>query len=145
MIRVLIVDYQELARRSIQALPRRSPDMESIGEARDGREAVELAERLEPDVICMDIKMPHLDGLGATSQILAHQSNARVLIVAMSYDERIISQTMKNGAKGYVAKSDMFDELVGAIRQVQSGKPYLSAQIAHTLDESGHDLSKPEE
>ncbi|MBI4790014.1 MAG: response regulator transcription factor [Chloroflexi bacterium] len=136
MIRVLMVDDRRLVRQGLQALMRRTADLECIGEAVDGREAVELANRLKPDVILMDYDMPKMDGLQATAQICARQPEARVLIVASAYDRDLVRQALQNGAKGYVAKPDMYTELGPAIRAVYAGEPYYSAMIKSLLDES---------
>ena len=129
-IRVLIADDRQLLRSGLRALFCRTTDIACVGEASDGREAVELASRLTPDIVTMDFDMPRLDGLQATGQICAQQPNVRILIVAMSYDEGLVRRALECGARGYVTKLDMYDELVPAIRAVHSGQSYFSTRIA---------------
>jgi DNA-binding NarL/FixJ family response regulator len=133
-IRVLIADDKELMRNGLAVLLDRASDMECIGQASDGRQAVELANCLRPDIISMDINMPRLDGLQATAQICACHANARVLIVAMSYDAGLVRRAIEYGARGYVAKADIHAELLPAIRAVHAGKTYFSTQIKPLLD-----------
>lgn len=132
MIRVLIVDDQKLVRDGHKALLWREEDMEVVGEAADGLEAVERAQGLSPDVVTMDIKMPRLDGLEATRQICTAQNHARIVVVAGSWDQILIRQAMQAGANGYVAKTDM-RELGLAIRTVHGGKGYFSTRISDSL------------
>ncbi len=129
MIRVLIADDNHLMREGLRALLKRAPDIEIVGEARDGHEAVEMAAQLAPDVITMDIKMPYLDGLGATQQIRAACTPCRVVMVAMAWDKPLVQQALKSGATGYVAKSEAFDEMIPAIRAVHAGDSYFSQTI----------------
>lgn len=137
MIHVLIVDDNELARESIKELLRRTPDIELAGEASDGQEAIELASRLEPDVICMDISMPCMDGLSATTAILARRLRSRVLMVAMSYGEELVQRAVACGAKGFVSKTDMFAEIAEAVREVNAGKTYFSKRVAPVVAKPG--------
>ncbi len=133
-IRVLIVDDKGLVRKGLEALLDRASDMECVGQASNGQEAVELADRVRPDVISMDINMPRLDGLQATAQICARHANVRVLMVAMSYDEDLVRRAIQSGARGYVAKADIHAELMLAIRAVHAGETYFSAEIKPFLD-----------
>lgn len=105
MIRVLIVDDQRLVREEQHLLLQRAKDIEVIGEARDGQEAVCLASQLSPDVITMDIQKPRLDGLQATRDIMK-QRQRPILIVAGSWNRQLLDTALKVGSKGYVAKPD---------------------------------------
>ncbi len=138
MVSVLIADDQALQRQGFFALLKRAKNIEVLGEARDGREAVELTEQLKPDVVCMDIKMPHLDGLRATAEIHRRDQNARVLVVAMTVSEEYVRAAVRNGARGYVAKADIFGELIPAIRTVFDGSTYYSASVSRLIDEMTH-------
>ncbi len=133
MIRVLIVDDTELVRKSIEELLRRTPNIELVGAAGDGQEAIELASRLKPDVVCMDISMPCMDGLSATTAILGRGLRSRILIVAMSYEEDLVQRAVSSGAKGFVAKADMFAEIADAVREVDAGKTYFSKRVASLM------------
>jgi DNA-binding NarL/FixJ family response regulator len=133
-IRVVIADDKELMRKGLAVLLDRASDMECVGQASDGQQAVELADRLRPDIISMDINMPRLNGLQATAQICARHTNARVLIVAMSYDEDLVRRAIEYGARGYIAKADLHSELLPAIRAVHAGETYFSTAIKPFLD-----------
>lgn len=106
------------------------PDMEIVGEADNGRTAVELAQKLSPDVILMDITMPEMNGIDATSQIAVQNPASKVIALSLHADRRHVSDALRSGAAGYVVKDTPFDELVLAIRAVVNGKLYLSPQIA---------------
>lgn len=130
VIRVLITDDQPLVRAGLQALLRRDKEIEIVGEARDGQEAVQLAEKLCPDIILMDVKMPNLDGIEATRRIHSENDSSRILMVAMSYDEKSVRRALASGARGYVDKSSMTDELIPAVRAVHGGQRYFSSSVA---------------
>ncbi len=130
VIRVLIVDDQRLVRQGFQAVLCSAADIEVIGEARDGMEAIEMVERLHPDVVTMDVKMPRMDGLQATRSICSADNSVRVVVIAGTHEESVVSQAIECGAKGYVAKIDMVNELAPSIRSVYRGNPYFSARLA---------------
>ncbi len=137
MIRVLIADDDKLVRRGLRLLLRRDQELQIIGEAADGQASVELAQQLNPDIVLMDLKMPRLGGMQATGQICARSEISRVIIVAMSFDERLVREAVQNGAKGYVAKCDMYSELLPAIRTVHQGDSYFSACILPLMPGDG--------
>ncbi len=116
IIRVLIADDHEILRKSIQAMLLREPDINVIATAGDGREAVQLAESLKPDVIVMDISMPGLDGIRAAGEILARGIPSRVVMLSMHYSRALLQQSRKNGALAYILKQQVTSELVPAIR-----------------------------
>ncbi|MCL5950336.1 MAG: response regulator transcription factor [Chloroflexi bacterium] len=134
MIRVLIADDHQLMRQGLRALLEKANDIEVVGEARDGQEAIEQVERVSPDVILMDIAMPILDGLRATERINAHQNNARVLILSMYSDETLVRQALKNGAKGYLIKNGSREQLISAIRQVHGGGSFYSPGVSGLIN-----------
>jgi CheY-like chemotaxis protein len=140
LIRVLIVDDQKLVRQAYQALLCGLTDIEVVGEARDGVEAIDLAAQLKPDVVTMDIKMPRTDGLQATQHICQSDDKVCVVMIAGSYEESIVARAFECGAKGYVAKVDMVDELVPSIRSVYQGNVYYSARLRSDL-RPGRDLA----
>ncbi len=129
MIRVLIVDDQKLVREEQLLLLQRAKDIEVVGEARDGQEAVLLAGQLSPDVITMDIKMPRLDGLQATREIVK-QKPLPILIVAGSWSRELLDTALRYGSKGYVAKPDAWTELVPGVRALHAGGTYFSQTIS---------------
>ena len=111
----------------------RTPDIQVVGEAADGREAVRLAEELEPDVVIMDIGMPLLNGLEAASQIIRANERIGIIILSMYNDESYMLRALNAGAKGYLLKDTADDDVERAIRSVAIGKPFFSPAIAQTL------------
>lgn len=134
-IRVLICDDHTILREGIRLLLNAQPDVEVVGEAVDGREAVEKAHECKPDVILMDIAMPLLNGLEATRQIRRDNPNARVLVLTMYESDEYISQMLEAGAAGYVLKKVAGSELVYAIRAVYQGEAFLYPSITKRLVE----------
>ncbi len=130
MIRVLIADDHKLFREGLSLLLNAAPDMQIAGEARDGREAVELAQRVQADVILMDIEMPKLNGFQATQQLVREGSPAKVLMLSMRTDEQDVRDAARCGAKGYLIKNCGREELVQAIRLVHHNQPAVSPEVA---------------
>ena len=124
-IRVVLADDHTILRSGLKALLNMEPDMEVVGEAADGREAVELAVRLRPDVIVMDISMPEMDGLRAAQEIHNLNLPSRIVILTVHADEDYLFQTLKLGASGYVLKSSADVELIDAIRTAYRGDVFL--------------------
>ncbi len=120
MIRVVIADDHKLVREGFQLLLSRASDILVVGEARDGQEAVELAGRLAPDVVLMDITMPRMNGIEATKLIREQCGKTQIIIVSMVSDEILLSQAHAYGARGYISKNDCFDRLISEIRCVAS-------------------------
>ena len=114
--RVLIVDDHAIVRKGIRALLSREHEIEVIGEAPDGEEAIDLAQRLCPDVILMDLVMPKLDGIGAIKQIVAQQSKARILVLTSFAADDKVFPALRSGAQGYLLKDIGPNELVKAVR-----------------------------
>jgi two-component system response regulator NreC len=134
-IRILIADDHTIVRDGIRSLFEDEPDLEVIGEAEDGRSAVQLTNQLEPDVVIMDIAMPLLNGLEATRQIKRNKSNVKVLVLTMHDNEEYIRQVLASGAAGYVLKDTAAKELIGAIRAVYKGESILSPAITRLVIE----------
>lgn len=135
MIRVLLADDNRLARASWAALLRRWPEIAVVGEARDGKEAVEIALQLRPDVILMDLQMPGLNGVQATKQIIERQVETRVLMVTQAMDETPIRAAMEHGACGYMSKSDAFQELVPALVALELRHLYFGKTVRRQYPE----------
>jgi DNA-binding NarL/FixJ family response regulator len=135
MIRVLLADDQDLVRAGFQALLDAQPDIEVIGEAGDGRHAVELSRELRPDVVLMDIRMPVLDGLGATREIAADQELAGVRIVILTTFEldEYVFEAIRSGAAGFLVKDTKPPELIEAVRVVAGGEALLSPSVTRRL------------
>jgi len=133
VIRVLIADDHAVVRRGLVSILGAEPDINIVGEARDGLEAINQAVELEPDVILMDILMPGCDGLEATAALAHHLPQTRVLILTVSDREEDLFQAVRFGARGYLLKSASIDEIVAAIRRVAEGEAILSPYIAGKL------------
>jgi DNA-binding NarL/FixJ family response regulator len=129
-IRVLVADDHALVREGVRALLRSCDDIEVVGEAADGREAVEKARRLDPDVVLMDIAMPGLGGLEATLALQRECPRARVLVLTQYEDREYVARFMKVGAAGYVLKKTVGADLPAAIRAVQRGGLVLDPEVA---------------
>ena len=127
--RVLIADDHKILRDGLRTLLDKEPAIEVLGEAADGRSAVQLARELNPDVVIMDIGMPGLNGIDATRQVLADVPGTRVLALSMHSDKRYVTQMLQAGASGYLLKDSAFGELTTAIRTVMSDRVYLSPSL----------------
>jgi NarL family two-component system response regulator LiaR len=132
-IRVLIADDHAIVRKGIRALLATESDIHVVGEARDGQEAIAESERLEPDVVLMDLVMPVVSGVEATRHIVSHHPETRVLVVTSFTGVDKVFPAIKAGALGYLLKDAGPEELVRAIRQVYSGNSSLHPAIARKL------------
>jgi DNA-binding NarL/FixJ family response regulator len=133
MIRVLIAEDHHLVRQGIRALLEKADDLEVVGEAQDGQEAVELAERLTPDVVVMDLSMPRLNGSQATERIRSQRLPTQVVILSMYSDETLVRQALRAGAKGYLLKHSVAEELLLAVRAACRGEVYLSSSVSGAI------------
>ena len=137
MIRILLADDQALVREGFRALIDREPDMNVVGEAADGAEAVHLARQFQPDVVLMDIRMPGTDGLEATRRLLADDtSGIRVLILTTFDQDDYVYEALRSGASGFLLKDVRQDQLISAIRTVASGEALLAPSVTRRLIES---------
>jgi two-component system response regulator NreC len=135
--RILLADDHALIRAGIRALLEKQDDMEVVGEAADGREAVQQVAELGPDLVLMDIAMPGMDGIAATKGIKSRHPGVQILAITMIEDERYFFQIVQAGASGFIAKGALPDELLSAIRTVAAGNVYLYSSLAKALlDES---------
>ena len=135
MIRVLIADDHGIVRTGLKLLLDRVRDIEVVGEAADGRAAVQLAKSVHPNVVVMDIGMPLLNGLEASSQIIRENEGIGVIILSMHRDESYIVRALDRGARGYLLKDKADEDIERAIRSVASGRPFFSPSIAQALIE----------
>ncbi len=133
MIRVLIVEDHHLVRQGIRALLEKADDIEVVGEARDGQEAVDQAEKLVPDVIVMDLSMPRLNGSQATERIRTLRLPSQVVMLSMYSDETLVRQALRCGAKGYLLKHSVTEELLLAVRAANRGEIYLSSAVSSSI------------
>jgi NarL family two-component system response regulator LiaR len=138
-IRILLVDDHAIVRKGIRALLATEPDIEVVAEAADGKEAVQKAKELLPDVILMDLVMPHMDGIEATRQIAAGVPGPRILVLTSFAADDKVFPAIKAGALGYLLKDSSPDELVRAIQGVFRSEPSLDPAIARkVLQELAH-------
>jgi DNA-binding NarL/FixJ family response regulator len=129
-ISVLLVDDHSLVRRGFRRILEDEPDIEVLGEAGDGAEAVRLAQELQPNVVVMDCAMPNMNGLQATRKILEKQPQTLVLMLSMHPEETLVRQALDAGARGYVLKNAVDLELGAAIRRVVAGETVLDSQLS---------------
>lgn len=128
--RILLVDDHEVVRRGVRALLETQPGFEVCGEAETGREAVEMARQLTPDVVVMDVSVPGLNGFEATRQIIAGGHCRHVLMLTMHENEQVVREALEAGAQGYVLKSDAGMELVTAVSTVIQDAPFFTSRMA---------------
>ncbi|GAB4387721.1 MAG: response regulator transcription factor [Thermodesulfovibrionales bacterium] len=127
---ILIADDHALVREGISALLALHDDVEIVGEASDGKEAIELAGKLRPDIILMDIAMPGLGGLEATVEIKKKNPGVKILVLSQYSDKEYVSRFLKAGVSGYILKKAVGSELISAIRAVSKGELYLYSSVA---------------
>lgn len=134
-IRVLVADDHTIIRSGLRMLLERESGFEVVAEASDGRQAVELAESLKPDVAMLDIGMPNLNGIEATRQIVQKLPRTRVVVLSMHSDESYVLKALKSGARGYLLKDSAESDILNSIRAVNDGKAYFSPEISRMLVE----------
>ncbi|HMC37023.1 MAG TPA: response regulator transcription factor [Actinomycetota bacterium] len=132
-LRVLIVDDHALFRRGLQMVLRQEPDIEVVGEAADGHEAVAKAQESMPDVILMDVRMPKRSGIEATQKIKEMLPHVKILMLTISDDEADLYEAIKAGASGYLLKEISIDEVADAVRSVWAGQSRISPSMAAKL------------
>src|SRR5690242_820094 len=132
-IRILLADDHAVVRQGFKMILGSQADMEIVGEAGNGREAVELAESLKPDIVVMDVAMPELNGIEATRRLASSVPHARVVALSMHKDNVYVREILRAGARGYLLKDSVAGDLVSAIRSVASGEGYLSSAISNAV------------
>lgn len=136
MIRILIAEDHLMVRAGIRALLEKTGDINVLGEASNGQEAVDMTRELKPDVLVMDIMMPRLNGIQAAENIRDLKLPTRILLLSMYADAGFVHQALQCGVKGYVLKSSVSDELLWAVRAVASGQTFLSSPISEIVVEN---------
>ena len=132
-IKILLVDDHTFVRQGLHSLLEKEPDIEVVGEAEDGRKALELVSKLMPDVVVMDITMPNLNGVDATRQITSQFPKVKVIALSIHSSRRFVADMLKAGASGYILKECLSDELVEAIRTVAGDGWYISRRITSVV------------
>ena len=134
-IRILLADDHTVMRTGLRLLLERQPNLQVVGEAADGREAVEFAALEKPDVVVMDIAMPHLNGVEAARQIAMRNPQTAIAILSMHSDESYVIRSLKAGARAYLLKDSAEADLIAAIHAITEGKSYFSAAVTRLLKE----------
>lgn len=133
MIRIVLADDHTIMRSGLRAVLERYSDMKVIGEAADGRAAIQSVDELRPNVIVLDVAMPNLNGIEAARQISAKHPDVAVVVLSMHSDEAYVLRALKAGARGYLLKDSAEGELITAIRAVNDGKAFFSPAISRML------------
>ncbi len=133
MIRILLAEDHALVRHGFRMILAAQPDMEIVGEAGNGREAIELAQTLKPDVVVMDVAMPELNGIEATRRLIELAPRARVLALSMHKDAVYVREILRAGARGYLLKDSADADLLVAVRAVAKGEGYLSPGVSDAV------------
>jgi DNA-binding NarL/FixJ family response regulator len=145
MITVLLADDHSLVRKGFRRMLEDEPDIEVLGEASNGREAVELVEKLRPNVLVMDFSMPELDGAQATREIRKTNLETRILILSMYSNENYFRNALESGANGYLLKNAIDVELPEAIRALAAGKRFISPSLQNPPEDETFDKLTPRE
>ena len=136
MLRIMLADDHDLTRSGLRYLLEKQKDWTVCGEASNGRMAVEMFEKLRPDVTILDMSMPELNGIETTRQILQEWPDARILIYTMHETERVIIDVLDAGARGIVLKSDAGDNMVAAVESIAKGRRFFTSRVAETVVEA---------
>ena len=132
-IRVVLADDHPVVRLGVRTALEREPDLEVVGEAADGIEAVLLVERIEPDVLILDVRMPEMDGISAARHVRVNNPDVRILVLSAHDDEENVSEMLAAGVYGYLLKDDALEYLVQAVRTVARSQTWLTPKIMNTV------------
>jgi len=133
VFRILIADDHDVARRGVRALLENHPGWQVCGEAKDGRETVEMVAATKPDLILLDIGMPNLNGLEATRQILATAPDSLILILTMHDTDQMVREVLRAGARGFLFKSDAGSDLVAAVEALQQRRTFFTTRVSQLV------------
>lgn len=132
-IKILLADDHTIVRQGLKLILSADPDMEVIGEAANGREAVELAQKLRPDVVLMDVAMPDWNGIEATRRLIETNGRIKILVLSMHKEAVYVREILRAGARGYILKDAIDKELLSAVRSVAKGDGYISPAVSGAL------------
>ena len=132
-INIILVDDHKIIRDGLRSLLAKETDMAVVAEAENGRDAVKLSRKLNPDIVVMDINMPDLNGVDAATLIMEESPDVKIIALSIHSTRRYVTRMLKAGASGYLVKHCAYEELANAIRSVANNKPYLSSQILDTV------------
>jgi DNA-binding NarL/FixJ family response regulator len=136
-IRVLLADDHALVRQGFRRILEDETDIVVVGEAGGGKEAIELDQKLDPDVVVLDLGMPEINGLHAAIEILRHHPNRRILMLSMYSDVQYVRNAFDAGVKGYILKNALETDLIRAVRAVAAGAPFLSPELSEAMAAKG--------
>ncbi len=131
--RIVLADDHRIMLEGLRILIGRDPGLQVVGQAGNGRDAVNLARRLRPDLVIMDVSLPELNGIEATRQVTAENPECKVIALSIHADTRYVLEMLKAGASGYLLKQCAFEELSRAIREVMANRAYLGPDVTHSL------------
>ncbi|MHC4291065.1 MAG: response regulator [Planctomycetota bacterium] len=131
--KVLLVDDHKIMREGISALLRRYSEFEVVGQAADGRQALEMASQLKPDIVIMDVGMPNLNGVDATKHLLSVNPNLKIMALSTHSDGSVVAKMIKAGAAGYILKESAFDELIEGLNTLLDGRTFLCNKISKVV------------
>src|ERR1700687_1388960 len=147
-LRILIADDHEVVRRGLCTLLQSHEGWEICGEAKDGRETVEKAKQVKPDVVILDVGMPNLNGLAATRQLLQENPQQKVIVLTITDSDQVIREALDAGARGFVLKSDAARDLVSAVEALQSNRMFFTPRVNDLVMagflEKGHSIARNE-
>jgi DNA-binding NarL/FixJ family response regulator len=147
-LRILLADDHEIVRRGLCSLLQKHEGWEVCGEASDGRQTIEMAKQLKPDVVIVDVGMPYLNGLDTTRQLLQHDPHFKVIVLTITDSDQVIREALAAGARGFVLKSDAARDLVAAVEALQSKRMFFTPRVNDLLLsgflEKGHAISRNE-
>ncbi|HEX4772893.1 MAG TPA: response regulator transcription factor [Bryobacteraceae bacterium] len=132
-LKILLADDHTIVRQGLKLILSAQPDLEVVGEAANGREAVELVQKLKPDVVLMDVAMPELNGIEATRRMMEVNSRVKILVLSMHKESVYVREILKAGARGYILKDAIDSELLNAVRSVARGDGYISPAVSGAL------------
>jgi len=133
VIKILLADDHTIVRQGLKLILSSQPDFQVVGEAANGREVVELAEKLHPDIVLLDVAMPELNGIEATRRMMEANGRLRILVLSMHKESVYVREILKAGARGYLLKDVIDTELLNAVRSVARGDGYISPAVSGAL------------
>jgi DNA-binding NarL/FixJ family response regulator len=142
-ITILLADDHTIVRQGLKLILSAHADLKVVGEAANGREAVELAAKLQPDIVLLDVQMPELNGMEATRKMVAANPRIRILVLSMHKEAVYVREILRAGARGYILKDAIDTELLSAIRSVANGDGYISPAVSGALNDKVKDLNDP--
>ncbi len=142
-LRILLADDHTIVRQGLKLILSAHADLEVVGEAANGREAVDLADKLRPDIVLMDVQMPELNGIEATRKMVAANPRVRILVLSMHKESVYVREILKAGARGYILKDAIDTELLNAVRSVARGDGYISPAVSSALNDKVRDSNNP--